>query len=81
MGKTHPESIRLVTADLWHELDNLTLDVARLAAGLPSTIEELDQYSPEDQKRLIRKKMQIENTLAHLRQKLHDMPKANGGAA
>jgi len=80
MGKQHPQSIRLVTADLWHELDDLTFTIAQLAASLPSTLEELDRYTPTDQRRLIAKKAQIENTIAFLRQKLTDMPKANGGA-
>lgn len=80
MGTQHPQSIRLMTADLWHELDDLTLTLVQLAQSLPSTIEELDRYTPEQQQRLIRKKMQIENTIAFIRKKLTDMPKANGGA-
>lgn len=79
MSTSHPESARIMPAHIFDELDDLTFELGRLAEALPSTIEELSNYTPDEQQRLIVKKMHIQNAISHLRKTIMGLGQVNGG--
>jgi hypothetical protein len=81
MGTQHHQSVRIMTSELFDQLDDLTFELIKLAETLPSTIEELDNFTPEEQRQLCLRKLHIQNACAYIRDRIMSLPRTNGGNA